>query len=426
MGVGRAQGPMLQVWGTIWCIKIRLTDHYFVNLCIYGMREMMRRTILSTLIGFLICGFSLAGCATAPVIPVAEQQVFAWQTASLAEVGIDEQPLTEVVASIHAGSYPNVHSILIVKDGKLVFEEYFSGYAWDYDGDDFKGELIDFDAHTQHNLASVTKSFTSALIGITIDKGFILGVDEKVFSFFPEYDGLRDERKDKLTLEHLLTMTSGLEWNGMDVPVSTRDTRNDLIQLFLVDDPVAYVLGKPVVDEPGAHWYYNGGGTNVLGEVIREATGTRMDEFAEKNLFAPLGITDYEWDFINPDVIHASGNLSLRPRDMAKFGYVYLNDGIWQGERIISADWIRNSTQAHAITPWTTGYGYQWWLATYQSGPHTFDSFYADGWGGQRIMVFSELDMVVVFTGGNYVEGNPVDEIIVRYILPAVVPGISP
>ena len=378
----------------------------------------MRRTILSALIGFLICGLSLAGCA--PANPAAQQPVSAWQTASPAEVGIDEQPLSDAVARIHAGTYQNVHSILIVKDGKLVFEEYFSGYAWDYAGEGFKGELTDFDAETRHNLASVTKSFTSALIGIAIDKGFIPGVDEKVFSFFPEYDGLRDERKDKLTLEHLLTMTSGLEWNGMDVPVSTRDPRNDLIQLFMVDDPIAYVLAKPVVDEPGTRWYYNGGGTNVLGEVIRTATGLRMDEFAEENLFAPLGITDYEWDLINPDVIHASGNLSLRPRDMAKLGYVYLNDGIWQGERIMSEDWVQESTQAHATTLWESGYGYQWWLATYRLGSQTVGSFYADGWGGQRIMVFPDLDMVVVFTGGNYVEGNPVDEIIERYILPAV------
>lgn len=380
----------------------------------------MRRTILSALFGVLICGFWLAGCAPAPANPAAQQQVSTWQTASLAEVGIDEQLLTDAVERIHAGTYQNVHSILIVKDGMLVFEEYFSGYTWDYAGEDFKGELTDFDAETQHNLASVTKSFTSALIGIAIDKGFIASVDEKVWAFFPEYDDLRDATKDPISLEHLLTMTSGLEWNGMDVPVSTRDPRNDLIQLFMVDDPIAYVLAKPTVDEPGTRWYYNGGGTNVLGEVIRTATGTRMDEFAEENLFAPLGITDYEWDFINPDVIHASGNLSLRPRDMAKLGSVYLNDGIWQGERIVSADWIRNSTQDHATTSSSTGYGYQWWLTTYRSGSHNFDSFYANGWGGQRIVVFPELEMVVVFTGGNYVEGNPVDEIIERYILPAV------
>ena len=380
----------------------------------------MRRTILSALFGVLICGFWLAGCAPAPANPAAQQQVSTWQTASLAEVGIDEQPLSDAVERIHAGTYQNVHSILIVKDGKLVFEEYFSGFTWDYAGEGFKGDLTDFDAETRHNLASVTKSFTSALIGIAIDKGFIASVDEKVWAFFPEYDDLRDATKDPISLEHLLTMTSGLEWNGMDVPVSTRDPRNDLIQLFMVDDPIAYVLAKPTVEEPGMRWYYNGGGTNVLGEVIRTATGTRMDEFAEENLFAPLGITDYEWDFINPDVIHASGNLSLRPRDMAKLGYVYLNDGIWQGERIVSADWIRNSTQYHATTSWSTSYGYQWWLTTYQSGLHTFDSFYADGWGGQRIVVFAELEMVVVFTGGNYVEGNPVDEIIERYILPAV------
>ena len=250
---------------------------------------MMSRRFLFALTGFLFIVFLLTGCAPASEIPVTEQQAGAWQTASPAEVGIDDQLLNAAVERIQNGSYQNVHSILIVKDGKLVFEEYFSGYAWDYAGDGFKGELTDFDAETPHNLASVTKSFTSTLIGIAIDKGFITGVDEEVYAFFPEYADLRDETKDTITLEHLLTMTSGLEWNGMDVPVSTRDARNDLLQLFLVDDPIAYVLAKPVDNEPGTRWYYNGGGTNVLGEVIREATGTRMDEFAEKYLFTPLG-----------------------------------------------------------------------------------------------------------------------------------------
>jgi CubicO group peptidase (beta-lactamase class C family) len=351
---------------------------------------MVSRPLLCALIGFLICSFLLAGCAPAPELPAVVQQAATWQTTSLAEVGIDEQPLSEVVARIHAGTYQNVHSILIVKDGKLVFEEYFSGYTWDYAGEGFKGELTDFDAETRHNLASVTKSFTSALIGIAIDKGFIASVDEKVWAFFPEYDDLGDASKDSISLEHLLTMTSGLEWNGMDVPVATRDPRNDLIQLFMVDDPITYVLAKPVVDKPGTRWYYNGGGTNVLGEIIRKATGIRIDDFAQEYLFAPLGITDYEWDVINPDVIHASGNLSLRPRDMAKLGYVYLNDGIWQGERIVSVDWIRNSTQAYATTPWSSGYGYQWWFANYRAGLRTLDSFYADGWGGQRIVVFPD------------------------------------
>jgi len=380
----------------------------------------MKRLFLGLLAGILIGIFSLSGCTLLPATPTPELSWDDWQTAAPGEVGLDEQLLNEAVERINSGDYTNVHAILIIKDGKLVFEEYFRGYTWDFYGEKFRGDLVEFDEHRLHNLASVTKSFTSALIGIAIDQGVIPSVEEKVWTYFPEYNDLRDETKDKISLAHLLTMTSGLEWNGMDIPVSSRDTRNDLVQLFMVADPIAYVLAKPVVDEPGTRWYYNGGGTNVLGEVIRKASGMRMDEFAEQYLFSPLGITDYEWDFINPDLIHASGNLRLRPRDMAKLGMLFLNEGVWRGEQIVSEDWIKKSTQAHATTSWESGYGYQWWLVTYRSGLQIFDSFYANGWGGQRIIVFPSLEMVVVFTGGNYIEGNPVDEIIERYILPAV------
>jgi CubicO group peptidase (beta-lactamase class C family) len=378
----------------------------------------MKKMRLRALLLILLCAVWVVSCAPARTYRIPEQTDDGWQTASLDEVGIDEKEIGEAIARINDDTYQNVHSVLIVKDGKLVFEEYFSGYTWDYNGDQFRGELTDFGIDTIHNLASVTKSFTSALVGIAIDHGFIQGVDEKVFAFFPEYADLKDERKESITLEHLLTMTSGLAWNEMELPYS--NTNNDLVQLFIVSDPIEYILAKPVVNEPGAKWYYNGGGTNLLGKVIREATGLRMDGFAKEYLFAPLGITDYEWDHINPDMIHASGNLRLRPRDMAKLGYLFLNGGTWKGERIVSGEWIEASTKGRVSPSWFDGYGYQWWRQTYQSNSTSVDSFFAGGWGGQRIMVFPGLDLVVVFTGGNYVAEEPVDEIITRYILPAV------
>ncbi len=369
-------------------------------------------------ISVLLCVVLLVSCAPAHTFSVPEQTNDDWQTASLAEVGIDERTIEQAIDRVRDNTYQNIHSILIVKDDKLVFEEYFSGYAWDYNDDQFRGELTDFGIDTIHNLASVTKSFTSALVGIAIDKGFIQDEDEKMFAFFPEYANLSDGRKGDITLAYLLTMTSGLEWNEMEFPYS--NTRNDLVQLFIVSDPIEYILAKPVVNEPGTIWYYNGGGTNLLGEVIREATGMRMDVFADEYLFEPLGITDYEWDYLNSEIIHASGNLELRPRDMAKLGYLFLKGGTWQGERIVSEEWIAESTKSHISPSWADGYGYQWWIETYHSNSTPVDSFYAAGWGGQRITVFPSLDMVVVFTGGNYVGENPIDDIITHYILPAV------
>jgi CubicO group peptidase (beta-lactamase class C family) len=345
-----------------------------------------------------------------------------WATASLNEVGLDEQLLGQAIDRIDSGEYPNVHSLLIVKDGKLVFEEYFSGHAWDYEADRFEGQRVNYDRDSRHTIMSVTKAFTAALVGIAIDEGFIASEQEKLFDFFPKYFSLTEETKASITLEHLLTMTSGLEWNEAEYSYS--DTENDLIQLFIVEDPVAYMLAKPLAFEPGTFWNYSGGDVNLLGEVIQQSTGKRMDEFADEYLLAPLGITSYEWDFINPDLVHASGSLMLRPRDMAKFGYLILNDGVWHGEQIVPSDWVDKTKKAYIETPWPEQgeeYGYQWWLKSYPYRDGEIMALNRTGWGGQAITIFDELDMVVVFTGGNYVDASPNNEIIERYILPAVI-----
>jgi CubicO group peptidase (beta-lactamase class C family) len=345
-----------------------------------------------------------------------------WETASLGEVGVNEHKIDEAVRRIDDGALPNVHGMLIVKDGKLAFERYWGGYAFDYSGENFRGAYVEYDADTIHNQASVTKAITSALVGIAIERGFLEGVDQKLFDFFPQYEALRDEEKDKITLLHLLTMTSGLEWNEMEVFYD--DTSNDLIQLFMVGDPVSYILSKPVVAEPGSRWYYSGGDVNLLGEIIQVATGLRMDDFAQEHLFKPLGITAYEWDFIQPDFVHASGNVKLRPRDVAKFGYLYLNDGVWQGQCILSPEWVADSTRAYSSFPGSTdGYGYQWLTRTYVVHSEQVDAYSKAGWGGQLVRVFPSLDMVLVFTGGNYATRDVVGDIITQYVLPAVLPG---
>jgi CubicO group peptidase (beta-lactamase class C family) len=350
--------------------------------------------------------------------PLPEQTNNDWQTTSLRNMGISEKKLAEAIERIHDGTYQNIHSILIVKEGKLVFEEYFGGYTWSYNSEQFRGVFVNFGIDTMHNLASVTKSITSVLIGIAIDRGFISGVAEKMMTFFPEYTKLNDQRKGRITLNHLLTMTSGLEWNEMEL--SYDDSRNDLIQLFNVSDPIEYILSKPVDNLPGAKWYYNSGGTNLLGEIIRKASGLRMDDFAKTYLFAPLGITNFEWDYLTVDTIFASGNLKLRSRDIAKIGLLFLRGGIWKGKRIVSEKWIEESTRGHILPSGADGYGYHWWLETFHVDSISVDSFYAAGWGGQRLIVFPSLGLGVAFTGGNFGEEKPVDEIIVRYILPAV------
>ena len=366
----------------------------------------------------LLCVIGLAACTVKQTSLTPQQTDDGWQTGTLADVGLYESTLREAVERIQDKTYQNVDSLLIVKDGKLVFEVYFDGYEWDYDSPQFRGKLVRYGPETRHNLASVTKSVTSILVGIALDQGAIQSVDDPVFSYFPQYAHLSDARKATITLKHLLTMSSGLQWNEGELPYS--DPNNDLVRLFSEADPIGFILTRPLVSEPSAKFYYGGDNTNLLGEIIRSATGQRMDAFAEEVLFGPLGITDYAWDFINPDMIHASGNLQLRPRDMAKLGQLFLNGGVWEGKRIVSEAWIAESTQKHVTHSVMSGYGYQWWLETYRVASASVDTFAALGWGGQRIIVIPDWEMVVVFTGGNYASGDPSEEILTRYILPAV------
>jgi CubicO group peptidase (beta-lactamase class C family) len=322
-----------------------------------------------------------------------------WEIASLTEVGMDETPITQFMNELLNNIEHKIHSILIIKDGQLVFEEYFPGYSF------YHGPLTEFDRGTKHNLASVTKSFTSALIGLTIDYGFIQDVNQKVLSFFPEYNELKNEEKDKVTLEHMLTMTSGLEWDESTYPYT--DHRNDVAQLFYQNDPIRFILNKPIVTEPGTQFHYSSGSTNVLGEIIRKATGLRADDFAGEYLFSPLGITDYKWEELPNNVLYTSGDLKLRPRDMAKLGDLYLHGGSWKGTQIISEWWVEASTKSFisALLDWVNWeYGYKWWLYTYEINSEQIESFSAKGWGGQTIIVFPSLDMVVVTTAGYYDE----------------------
>jgi CubicO group peptidase (beta-lactamase class C family) len=352
-----------------------------------------------------------------------------WETASLFSVGMDERPLLEMLQKLNNTSDHRIHSILIIKDGKLVFEEYFPGEKFNLARP--TGET-GFDMYDTHDLCSVTKSFTSALIGIAIDKGFIQSVDQKVFDFFPEYSDLLTSapEKNSLTLEHLLTMTSGLEWD--DESTSYFDPRNDLYQLFRSQDPIRYILAKDLLVTPGTVFDYANCNTNLLGEIVRRVSEHRLDVFSQQYLFSKLGITDFEWQMLPNDVVFCSGDLRLRPRDMAKFGYLFLNGGNWKGEQVISQEWVHVSTQKF-IDPneystdftWANGYGYQWWLWENIYGVE-YQAYLASGWGGQWIIVSPSMNTVVVSTAGNYYTEVkiPIEEVLVDYIIPSISQGM--
>lgn len=346
-----------------------------------------------------------------------------WETDSLGSVGMNKQPIQNLINGIRNERYTEVHSVVIVKDGKLVFEKYWPGHDFGNAPPNYHGTLVNFDRNRRHNTHSATKSFTSSLVGIAIDKGFIQNVSDKIFNYLDaEYLTLDNDGREKITIEHMLKMASGLQWNEQEVSVSS--SQMDMLQFNQSRDPVNYLLSKQVVSEPGTRFYYNGGGVDLLGVLVSNASNQSLPTFSNTYLFGPLGITNYNWVTLSPSGITAAhGDIHITPRDMAKFGYLFLNNGVWKGNRIISEQWVRASAQNH-ITPrldlGAYGYGYLWWLKTYQSGGHNYDAYRADGWGGQQIVIFPSLNMVVIFTGANYSTNPPCDELMENHILQAL------
>jgi CubicO group peptidase (beta-lactamase class C family) len=280
-----------------------------------------------------------------------------------------------------------------------------------------------------HHVQSVTKSITSACIGIAIDKGFIKSVKQSIFDYLPEYQHLKKDGREKITIEHLLTMTMGCdvnEWN-----MSYGDKNNPIIGIWFSEkDPLTYILDRPWRYEPGTHYSYYGGSQIILGEIVRQAAGMNIKEFSGKYLFGPLGITSFDWAMRFPDgVFEAAGGLKLTPRGMVKIGVTFLHKGKWKGKQVVSSRWVDKCAVSYPgnekiYVPGENygkvGYSYSWWTKEYSLPGGKTNMFYALGWGGQYIMVFPELHMVVVLTGGNFLAYKPLFELLEKHIFPAV------
>ena len=339
-----------------------------------------------------------------------------WETAFPAGVGLDAMLIEQLVRDASGGTFSGLHAIVLVKDGKIVLDEYVPGY----------------DSSRVHYTASISKSVASIALGIAIDQGYLDGIDEGILDrplaeLFPDYESVltADPRKQRILLRHVLSMSAGFEWDESSYPYD--DPRNDFVQTRTGADPIGYVFGKPMVAEPGAEFNYSGGLSTVVSSIIESSTGMPMDEFAEKNLFEPLGITDYEWEHIDNGLADAAGGVHMRPRDLAKLGYLYLNGGVWEGERIVSEAWVSESGKEHILIEGNSpNYGLQWWCGDYHYAGQSSYTFFASGHGGQKVFVFPEFDMVVVLM--HQVFDNPMGElnnmaIMTRYVLPAVNPA---
>ena len=347
---------------------------------------------------------------------------------TLKEVNMDVLKIEKAINKIRQGKFKEVHSILIYKDDKLVLEEYFKGHQYKWDAPGYFGEMVQWNRNMLHPTMSCSKSFTSACIGIAIDKGFIKSVHQSIFDYLPDHQSLKVDNKEYITIEHLLTMTSGLAWDEWSAPHGT--AANDIDRLYFeCPDPITCVLEKPWWREPGQLFTYNGGGIIILGEIIKNASGLNIDEFSKQYLFDPLGINHSEWSKFPNGLYETAGSLQLTPRDMMKLGVTYLDDGIWNGTRILPKDWVKKSSTIYNNNAGINlpiedsgknGYGYTWWISELSHQGKKIKMYRANGWGGQVIMVFPDLDMVVVFTGGNYTIRSSLFKIVKKYILPVI------
>ncbi len=356
------------------------------------MVKKMKKSILQLFIFILSfaiwCNFGLAADGIPDYWPTR-----GWRSASPESQGVDSNLLENMLDRIWKEEL-NINSVLVVRNGYIVLD------AYNYGGD----------SDHRHNIYSCTKSVVSALIGIAFDKGYIKDVNQPVLDFFPKHvaKNLGADKK-AMTLENILTMTTGLQcrdsylynWSGLQ-------------QLKWRADWVQFMIDLPMVEAPGTRFEYCNGASFLLSAILQEQTGMNALKFAEKHLFDPLGISDVTWPSNPQGITIGYGQLYMRPQDMAKIGYLYLNDGLWDGKRIISSQWIKASTRKHIASTLLPGYGYQWWIVD----PSIYT---AVGYQGQFIIVMPEKNIVAVFTSSLGQEDFYIPlGLLAAYIIPAV------
>jgi len=334
-----------------------------------------------------------------------------WMTASLETSGLSLRRLKAMETAIRAGDFKSLTSILIARQGRLVYEAYFDDEA----------------ADGLRNTRSATKTITGMLVGIAVDLNKLTGVDIPILPFFPDKQPVQnpDPRKAHITVEDLLTMSSLLEcddWNPF--------SRGNEERMYLIEDWIQFTLNLPIKGFPawmtkpsearyGRSFSYCTAGVVTLGAVLERATGRSIEDFAQEHLFTPLDIQRAAWQFTPSGLAMTGGGLALCSRDLLKLGQLYLNGGTWNGKRVLSERWIKASTQPRTQVDDETEYGYLWWLKKYQS----FRTYFMAGTGGNKVVVFPELEMVVVITSTNFALRNAhqlTDQVLTGHILGAI------
>jgi CubicO group peptidase (beta-lactamase class C family) len=339
-----------------------------------------RQTSLHLVAAILILAASgLAGCGASPEEPAAVDYAplaaDGWEISTPAEQGLDPALVAELYRD--AADLDRLYGLLVVKNGTLIAEKYFN-----------EGSV-----GQQARIQSATKSVTSALVGIALERGCLTSLERKMLDSFPEVAGrITDARKEQITIRQMLQMRAGYPWE---------ETHPDLWEGLLSGHYPRLVEEFPLTADPGTEFQYSNLTSNWLGIIVDRACGMHLKAYAEEHLFGPMGVEAGEWGTDWDGHNNGCGDLHLTARDMAKFGQLYLDGGAYQGNQIVPADWVRDSLQTYSEDAWDNigrfrdiGYGYHWWRAT--AGDH--DVNFAWGHGGQLIVLVDEFDMVVVTT----------------------------
>ena len=319
-------------------------------------------------------------------------------------------------------SLPNLHSVLVLHEGRIAFERYFSGL------DETRGQApaeVVFGPDTQHDLRSVTKSLVSLLYGIALADKRVPPVNTPLLSQFPEYPELaRDPQRANLTIANALTMTLGMQWNEQ---LSYLDPANSETAMDAAPDRYRYVLARPIVAAPGEVWIYSGGAVALVARVIEKGTGQALADYARSALFEPLGIDKFSWvKGTDGEAIAASG-LRLTPRELARVGQLVLARGQWDGRTIVPAAWLDASFTPAATVRDGQSYGYFWRVGeiAYPSKTGIRGERYVLGLGngGQLLAIIPARALVVVVTAGNYNDRKDwqvPDEVLRHFVLPSL------
>ena len=369
----------------------------------------------------LACSLALAvapttlACRPPAQQPAAQWPGAEWPVSTPEAEGLDPAAIDSLLADIDAGRYGLIDHFLLIRNGRVVADrrwdhaeryaellaaqEDTTAHQYNYDHPAWHPFYRDTDLHT---LQSVTKSVTSVAFGIAVDEGHLPGVESLAWPYLRAYQpDTSDPRRDAATLEDFLTMRSGIEWAA---PGQTYDdATHPTVVLEASDEWIAYAAGRPMAEEPGIRFDYNDGVSVLLGKIVREATGTRMDEWAAGRLFRPIGIDEHYWKVTPDGEADTEGGLYLAPHDLARIGYLMLRGGRWNGRQIVSEAWVRASTSPVVpdVAPDNdrpdTGYGYQWWVPVHRDGEPVV--YAATGYGGQFLHVSPEHDLISVFNG---------------------------